>query len=122
MINPDMSGYGSVDPVQQTVDIAKRAGARLRRSGFAKTRFMIGTEETEQISLQVATAILSDSDARQYVGAIGYHSYPYDEGYSSIPFILNTSGAGVPDRGRVAVRTQIRALGKSYNVQMCMPD
>src|SRR5260370_30863699 len=122
MINPDMSGYGSVDPVQQTVDIAKRAGARLRRSGFAKTRFMIGTEETEEISLQVATAILSDPDAREDVGAIGYHSYPYDEGYSSIPFILNTSGAGVPDRGRVAVRTQIRDLGKRYNVQVWMTE
>jgi O-glycosyl hydrolase len=122
MINPDMSGFGAVDPVQQIVDVTKRAGSRLRNAGFAKTRFMVGTEETEAISLQVATAILSDPDARQYVGAIGYHSYPYYEGYSSIPFILNTSGAGVPDGARIAVRNQIRDLGEKYNVQVWMTE
>jgi Glycosyl hydrolase family 30 beta sandwich domain len=122
MINPDLSGFGPIDPVQQIVDIAKRAGSRLRNAGFAKTRFMVGTEETEAISLQVATAVLSASGAREYVGAIGYHSYPYYEGYSSTPFILNTSGAGVPDRARIAVRNQIRDLGEKYGVQVWMTE
>ena len=122
MINPDLSGYGAVDPVQQMVDITKRAGDRLQRAGFVRTRFMVGTEETEEVSLRIATAILSDPLAARYVGAIGYHSYPYGEGYSSIPFILSTSGAGAPDRDRVAVRNQIRDLGKKYNVKVWMTE
>jgi len=122
MIAPDMSGYGAVDPVQQMVDLTKRAGARLRAAGFTTTRFVVGAEETEEISLRLSRAILADPDARQYVGAIGYHSYPYFEGYSSIPFILSTSGAGVPDGGRVAVRNQIRDLAKTYNVQVWMME
>ena len=52
MIDPVRGGYGPVDPVQQMVDIAKRAGARLRQDGFRKTRFMVGTEETEYVSLR----------------------------------------------------------------------
>jgi hypothetical protein len=50
MINPDLSGYGNVDPVQQIVDVVKRAGARLRAAGFQNTRFLVGSEETEEIS------------------------------------------------------------------------
>ncbi len=122
MINPDMSGYGAVDPVQQIVDITKRSGARLRAAGFTRTRFLVGIEESEETSLQVSRAILADPDARQYVGAIGYHSYPYYQGYSSIPFILSTSGAGVPDTGRIAVRNQIRDLAKANNVQVWMTE
>ncbi len=122
MIAPDMSGYGPVDPVRQMVDLTKRAGARLRAAGYTATRFVVGAEETEETSLQVSAAILADPDARQYVGAIGYHSYPYYQGYSSFSFILNTSGAGVPDAGRVAVRNQIRDLARANNVHVWMME
>jgi hypothetical protein len=122
MIDPGRGDYGPVDPVQQMVDITKRAGARLREAGFRKTRFMVGTEETEEVSLRVARAILSDPGARPYVGAIGYHSYPYGEGYSSASFILSTSGAGKPDAGRVAVRDQLRDLGNEYHVNVWMTE
>ena len=115
-MNPDGSGYGSVDPTTQLVDLAKRAGARLRAAGFQKIRFMVGTEETEEVSLQVASAILADPDASQYVGAIGYHTYPYGQGYSSVPFILTTSGVGAPDAGRIAVRNRIRDLAKQHSI------
>jgi hypothetical protein len=115
-INPDMSGYGSVDPTQQMIDLAKRAGARLREAGFAKTRFIVGSEETEEASYQLAAAILADTEARPYVGAIGYHTYPYSSGYSSISFILSTSGAGTPDASRIAIRNKIRDLAQQYNV------
>jgi uncharacterized protein (TIGR03437 family) len=115
-INPDGSGYGSVDPTTQIVDLAKRAGSRLRAAGYLKTRFMVGTEETEETSFQVASAILADPQARQYVGAIGYHTYPYGQGYSSVPFILTTSGAGTPDAGRIAIRNRIRDLARQYSI------
>jgi hypothetical protein len=122
MINPDLSGYGTVDPVQQIVDVTKRAGARLAASGFTKTRFMVGTEESEQTSLAVSRAILADPEARQYVGAIGYHSYPYYQGYSSFPYILSTSGSGVPDTALVAVRNQIRDLAAANGLQVWMTE
>lgn len=120
--SPDGSGFGTVDPVQQMVDLANRAGARIRNAGFLKTRFMVGTEETEEISLHVAAAILADSEAGKYVGAIGYHTYPYHRGYSSVPFILCTSGVGRPDRERIWVRNQLRDLGRQYNVKVWMTE
>jgi O-glycosyl hydrolase len=109
-------GYGSVNPTQQIVDLVKRAGARLRAAGFLKTRFVVGTEETEEGSFDVASAILSDPEARQYVGAIAYHTYPYHTGYSSTGFILSTSGAGAPDPSRVAIRNRIRDLARQYKI------
>jgi uncharacterized protein (TIGR03437 family) len=115
-VNPDGSGYGSVDPTQQIVDLAKRAGARLRAAGFLKTRFLVGNEETEEVSLAVASAVLADPQASAYVGAIGYHSYPYGQGYSSVPFILATSGAGAPDPGRIAIRSRIRDLARQHSI------
>jgi hypothetical protein len=109
-------GYGSVNPTQQIVDLAKRAGARLRAAGFRKTRFIVGTEETEEASYQVASAVLADAQASQYVGAIGYHTYPYNTGYSSAQFILSTSGTGAPDPGRVAIRNRIRELAQRHSI------
>jgi O-glycosyl hydrolase len=109
-------GYGSVDPTQQVVDLVKRAGARLRAAGFLKTRFIVGTEETEDGSFDMATAILSDPKARQYVGAIAYHTYPYHTGYSSTSFILSTSGTGAPDPSRVRIRNRIRDLARQYKI------
>ena len=59
--------------VQDVVDIVKRAGARLRAEGFSDILFVIPNEETVDATLRVAAAVLSDPEARQYVGAIGYH-------------------------------------------------
>ena len=109
-------GYGAVNPTQQVVDLIKRAGQRIRAAGFTKTRFVVGTEETEETSFDMAAAILADPDARQYVGAIAYHTYPYHEGYSSTSFILSTSGTGKPDPSRVRIRNRIRDLAKQYSL------
>ena len=113
----DGSYYGTVPVIQQTVDLAKRAGLRLGGAGFPNTKFIVGIEETEQASLDMATAILSDPAAAPYVGAIGYHAYPYGSGYSSASYILNTSGAGQPDSTLVAVRNNIRNIAAQHNVQ-----
>jgi O-glycosyl hydrolase len=114
---PD-GAYGSVDATRQIVDLVKRSGERLRAAGFLKTRFIVANEETEEASYEVASAILADEQARKYVAVIGYHTYPYMSGYSSTPFILSTSGAGVPDAGRVRIRNRIRDLGRRYNVSV----
>ncbi len=121
-INPDMTGFGPENPAQQVVDLIARAGARIRAAGFLKTRFIVGAEETEPQSLKLATAILDDSKARQYVAVIGYHAYPYLQGYSSIPFILRTSGAGRPDPTRIAVRKDIRDLAREHKVEVWMTE
>lgn len=53
---------------------------------------------------------------------IGYHAYPYDSIYASVPNILNTSGVGVPDAEAVAVRDQLRQLGQEYGVPVWMTE
>jgi hypothetical protein len=114
---PDGS-YGSVNPVQQMVDLVKRAGSRLQAAGFAKTHFIVGNEETEEASYELASAILADGVARQYVAVIGYHTYPYDTGYSSTRFILSTSGTGAPDATRIRIRNRIRDLAQRYKMKV----
>lgn len=110
--NHELAGAGT----GEVVDIVTRVGDRLADEGFEDVRFVIGNEETEERSLAVATALLDDPGARPYVGAIGYHTYPYGSSYSSIARILDTSGRGAPDQGRVAVRERLRALGERHGV------
>src|SRR3990170_2155986 len=85
LFNEPTSGNRELDggTTQMIIDIIKRCGSRLRNKGFASVRFVVPGEETEQRSLNVAKAILGDQDARQYVGAIAYHPYPYGSTYAS---------------------------------------
>jgi len=124
LFNEPLSGNRELlnGTVRDVVDIIKRAGGRLRDAGFTDIKFIVPNEETEEISLNTARAILSDPEARQYVGAIGYHTYPYGSVYSSIPRILSTSGAGRPDPGRVAVREALRDLGSIYGIPVWMTE
>lgn len=108
--------------VRDVVDIVKRAGARLRNEGFSEIKFVVPNEETVKKSFSTITVVLSDPDARQYVGAIGYHPYPYGSVYASIPRILSTSGAGKPDPNEIAVRNQLRDIGKQYGIPIWMTE
>jgi len=108
--------------VQDVVNIVKRSGARLRREGFRDIRVVIPNEETEEKSLSTAASILSDPEARQFVGAIGYHTYPYGSAYASIPKILRGPGTGRPDPNRIAVRNKLRDLGKQYGIPVWMTE
>jgi O-glycosyl hydrolase len=103
-------------------DIIKRAGQRLRQDGFAEVKFVVPGEETEQRSLDVATTILADPIAREFVGAIAYHPYPYGSTYAAVPNILNTSGKGQPDAQKIAVRNRLRDLGKKHGIQVWMTE
>ena len=115
--NRELQGGGT----QEVVDIVKRAGARLKKAGF-NMKFFVPNEETETKSLETATAILSDPEARPYVAAIGYHPYPYGSAYASIPNILNTSGKGTPDASRIEMRRKLKELARRYGVQLWMSE
>jgi O-glycosyl hydrolase len=112
--------YGAT--TREIVDLVKTTGARFRREGFINTKFAVASEETEEKSLATAKAILNSPTARQYVGAISYHTYPYGSIYCDVPTILKTSGSGNPDPGRIAVRNQIRDLAKRYRLQVWMTE
>ncbi len=116
--NRELDGGG----IREVVDLVKVVGARLRREGFGDMRLVVASEETEEASLASARAILADPEARQYVGAISYHTYPYGSIYSEVNRILATSGQGQPDAGRIKVRNQIRDLAKQYGLQVWMTE
>lgn len=103
------------------VAIVKRVGARLQTNGF-NVRFVLPNEETEEKSLSSAQAVLADPVARPYVAVIGYHTYPYGSVYADISRILSTSGAGRPDSERIAVRRQLRDLGRQHNLPLWMTE
>ena len=106
---------------KEIIDIIKRAGGRLRSAGMP-TRFVIASEYSAAQSAALSKEILADPDARQYVGAIGYHVYPYGSAYSSMPVILAGAGAGRPDQAALADRKALRDLGRQYNVPVWMNE
>ncbi len=124
LFNEPLSGNGELlsGDTKEVIDLIKTASSRLEQEGFAGVKFIVTNEETPAKSIEVATAILNDAEARKYVGVIGYHAYPYDSIYSSVPNILNTSGVGVPDAEAVAVRKQLQLLSEEYGVPMWMTE
>jgi O-glycosyl hydrolase len=108
--------------VRDLIEIVKRTGARLRENGFSQVRFVVPNEETEEASLATARAILSDKEARPFVGAIGYHAYPYGSAYSSVPRILARADHGDADGDRVAARHDLRDLAARYHVPLWMTE
>jgi O-glycosyl hydrolase len=123
-VNEPLTGNGELAGAnaQEVVNLVKRLGQRLRQEGFASMKLVVPGEETEESSLSLATAILSDPQAAAYVGAIAYHTYPYGSVYSDVTRILSTSGSGAPDPGRIAVRGQLRDLAASYGVPLYMTE
>lgn len=123
LFNEPLSGNRELQggSTQEVVDIVKRTGARLKAAGF-QVKFVVPNEETERKSLETATAILADPEARQYVAAIGYHPYPYGSPYASIPQILKTSGQGKPDAARLEVRGELKALAARYDLPLWMTE
>lgn len=124
LFNEPLTGNRELDggEVRDVVELVKRVGARLERDGLGKPKFVIGNEETEEASLRTASAVLGDPLARQYVGAIGYHTYPYGSAYSSIEEILKGPGSGRPNAGRIRIREQLRDLGRQHSVPVWMTE
>ena len=123
LFNEPLSGNAELaeGTEDEVVDLVKRIGARLKREGFP-VKFVVPNEETEEQSLSTARAILGDKEARAYVGVIGYHTYPHGSPYADIPTILRQSALGRPDRDRVAIRKELRDLGRKYRVPVWMTE
>ena len=115
--NVSLEGGGA----QEMIDIIKRAGARLRSAGMT-TKFVVPSEYSVASTTALAREILADPVARQYVGAIGYHVYPYEAGYSSMPRILAGPGRGRRDDNELMQRRVLRDLGRQYNIPVWMTE
>jgi len=117
--------YGNVElrgaSPKEITDIVKRAGARLRSAGMP-TRFIIASEYSAPLSAAEARAVLADPNAREFVGAIGYHPYPYESPYAGMANILVGPGMGRPDSASVAERRALRDLGRQYNIPVWMTE
>jgi O-glycosyl hydrolase len=105
---------------QELVDVIKATGARFETAGFGSVKLVVPSETNADRSLRLARRIMSDPTARQYVGAISYHSY--DGSYTSIAKILSTSGSGAPVQSKVTVRKRLRDLAARYGVQLWMTE
>jgi O-glycosyl hydrolase len=106
---------------QEMIDIIKRAGARLRSAGMP-TKFIVPSDESVTSTITTARAVLADAQARQYVGAIGYHVYPYGSPYASMPRILSGPGRGRRDDNELMQRRALRDLGRQYNIPLWMTE
>src|SRR5262249_22239369 len=124
LFNEPLSGNGEVKggTTKDLADLVERNGGRLSDEGCGAVPFVVASEETEEHSYESAAAILANPRARRYVGAIGYHTYPYGSLYVSIPRVLETSGAGRPDPGRIGARQRLRALGQKYGIPLWMTE
>ena len=115
--NTSLKGGGA----KEMIDIIKRAGARLRSAGMT-TKFIIPSEYSVVTSTNLAREILADPAARQYVGAIGYHVYPYESPYSDMARILAGPGRGRRDDNELMQRRVLRDLGRQYNIPVWMTE
>lgn len=124
LFNEPLSGNGEVvdgNP-QELADIVKRAGARLRSAGLSDMKFILPNEETESVSINTISGIMADAEARQYVGVLGYHTYPYGSAYSSVSNILRESGRGTPNQEAVRMRQTLKELAAEYSLPLWMTE
>ena len=116
--NGELSGGG----VRDVVDITKAIGKGLRAEGFKDVLLVVPCEETVAQSLKVAQAILADEDARPFVGAIGYHCYPYGSPYASVRRVLHGPGMGKPDPKEIEVRQRLADLAAKHKLPLWMTE
>lgn len=108
--------------VSDLLAIIKHTGRRLRDAGYARVRFVVPNEETVQRTLEDMRAITHDEEARSYVGAIGYHAYPYGSDYSYIPRLLATRAQGKLPDAAVRERLELRTLSRRFGIPVWMTE
>ena len=108
--------------VQDLIAIIKHAGRNLRSAGYSRVRFLVPNEETVQHTLEDMRAIVLDEEAMSYVGAIGYHSYPYGSDYSYIPRLLATRAQGKLFDDSIRQRLELRSLSRRYGIPVWMTE
>ena len=113
-------GFGAT--TQEVVDIVKAVGAAVRAAGLSTVKFYLPNEETTAKNLETAMAVLNDPVAKQYVGAIGFHTYPYGSQYAELTNILATSGSGTPDAAEITARTNLKNLAAVHGIPLWMTE
>jgi hypothetical protein len=119
--NGDQDSYPG-GSTQEMVDLIQTTGQRLADNGLGSVQFLVGSEETVAASYGLASAILADPQAAQYVGVLGYHEYPYGSAYSSLAQVLHDSGTGNPPHNEIQARNQLRDLAERYAVPVWLTE
>ncbi len=122
--NEPLSGNGELvgGTVGDLIAIIKHTGKRLREAGYARVRLVVPNEETVQRTLEHMRVIAQDEEARGYIGAIGYHAYPYGSDYSYIPRLLATRAHGRLPDGAVRERLELRSLSRRFGISVWMTE
>jgi len=115
---PDLCQPSYKIEITDMVTIIKRLGARLRAEGL-QTQIVVSDGWLPENALLYMQAALSDPDARQYVGALAYHSY---DAYSDINVLAKLADTGESPHAAVEVRTKIRELAAQYNLPVWMTE
>ena len=122
--NEPLSGNGELvgGNIRDLVAIIKHTGRQLRAAGYSRVRLVVTNEETVLRTLEDMRAIAQDSEALGYVGAIGYHAYPYGSYYSYIPRLLAArTQSGLPDAGPPE-RSELRTLSRRLGIPVWMTE
>lgn len=115
---PDLCGAEAKIEIGDMVAIVKRLGARLQAAGIG-TRIVVSDGWVPANALKYMKAVLSDPEARPFVGALAFHSYDF---YDDPTAILETSGQGQPPHLPYQVREEIRNLGTAYGLPIWMTE
>lgn len=122
--NEPLSGNGELvgGNVRDLIESIKATGRRLRAAGYARVRLVVPNEETVQRTLEDMRAIAQDREALSFIGAIGYHAYPYASDYSYIPRLLRIRAqGGLPDAA-IQERLELRGLSKRLGIPVWMTE
>jgi Secretion system C-terminal sorting domain len=122
--NEALSGNGELDngTYQEVKDILIAVGQRMELEGFGSTKLQIGNEERPDFSYNLLSFLLADTALSKYVGAIGYHPYPYGSQYASINNILDNPGQGQPVQAEIDIRQDLYNLAQQYGVKLWMTE
>lgn len=119
--NKELNLVHSREADREMADMLKRGGKRLRDAGYKNVSFVFPNQETIDISRETVEHVLADPDARECVGRIGYHEYPYRSPMTSVRKILlraDSDGA----EGVAESRTRLNKLAQSYRIPLWMTE
>ncbi len=115
---PDLCDSGYKIEISDYVEIVKKLGRRLRERGIG-TKLVASDGWVPQNAVLYMEAALADADARQYVGALAFHSY---DAYDNPEAILVAADAGVPLHEATQRRERIRELAATYALPVWMTE
>lgn len=125
LFNEPLNGnteLGAGGTVQEVIDLIKSCGNALVADGYTNAKFIVPNAASEATSLSLAQSIVADAQAKAFIYALGYHPYPYSQGYSLTSNILATSGAGNPESALITVRNQLRDLAAANGLKLWMSE